>query len=123
MLTEKVRKMFIDRHNTSKKARNACNAFGAVGDLLLLNCVTTFFKTWSIAVVPNRGSMDPQGSTERFWGVHGLYMHKMAAKCPTTRRDDLACKRQIELNCRIQVTRHKNAKSMGVGKIFSRGEH
>jgi len=31
-------------------------------------------------VVPNRGSMDPQGSTEGFLGVHGLYMYTMKAK-------------------------------------------
>jgi len=31
-------------------------------------------------VVPNLGSMDPQGYTQGFWGVHGLYMHKMKAK-------------------------------------------
>jgi len=65
------------------------------------------------SVVPNRGSTDPQGFTEGFLGVHGLYMHKMKPKYRNVKLRAVAVqlargKHESNSRSRIQaIGRHK----------------
>ena len=64
-------------------------------------------------VVPNWWSMEPQGSTEEFLGVHNFYLYKMKAivKYQTMRSDVLDCKDKLGTTLEPWIARSRLAQN------------